>query len=271
MSKSDMLQDDEFAAYQPPEWIAGAIESYREKHGLQPEEMKILDWGCGRGRAVLWLRQRGYRAYGLDIDANVIRNGSALLRAKGYEQSVLRELSAQNQSGFPEEYFHFIFSTTVLEHVKDIDAVAREIKKITQPTGVGYHLYPSLTLVEQHLFMPLVHWLPKNALRRFWIITCVLLGVEPHWKELDGCSYLQRANAYYSYSINKTYYRTFWKMRRLFEAQGFRVRFETIDTPKVRQHQIVGALADSPMFRPLVNFLLLTFYCQHAVLEREVE
>ncbi|UCC21301.1 MAG: methyltransferase domain-containing protein, partial [Promethearchaeota archaeon] len=37
--------------------------------------MKILDFGCGRGLFVLWLKEHGYNAYGIDIDPIPIKNG----------------------------------------------------------------------------------------------------------------------------------------------------------------------------------------------------
>ena len=81
MSKHHVLTEQDFSEYTPSQRILRYIESYRRDRNLEAKEMNILDWGCGRGRTVLWLREQGYNAYGVDIDIEPIRNGIGLLAA----------------------------------------------------------------------------------------------------------------------------------------------------------------------------------------------
>jgi len=107
--------------------------------------------------------------------------------------------------------------------------------------------------------MPLVHWLPKNNLRKLAIWLCVLTGHEPHWEGLDDATHAERAARYFQYSIEKTYYRSPSTIREIFENPGFGVSFETINHPRVQRHPVLGRLARRALSRRLVDYLLLTF------------
>jgi SAM-dependent methyltransferase len=128
---------------------------------------------------VFWLLDRGYHACGVDIDSTCIENGRSLARARGLEaERVLTVLDERGRAPYPDGSFDFTCSYQVFEHVEDMDRVARELARITAPGGGGAHIYrASHTLVEGHLMMPFVHWLPKNRLRLWLIRLWVALGV----------------------------------------------------------------------------------------------
>lgn len=236
MSKHSILTEEEFQKFTPNRRTLNYIEACRKKKGLKREEMNILDWGCGRGREVLWLRKEGYNAYGIDIDNEPINNGIGLFKVKGYEDSTLRLLSSDGKTDFPNDYFHFTFSNQVFEHICNIESVVLEIGRITIDGGIGFHVYPAHKyIVEGHLFMPFIHWLPKNMLRNYLIIIYVILGKEPHWQELNDIKFIEKVNIYYQYSINKTFYRKYSNVKRVFQKNGFHVSFETINNPKLKK------------------------------------
>jgi len=96
------------------------------------------------------------------------------------------------------------------------------------------HIFPShRRLVEPHLHMPFVHWLPKNGLRRRWIELCLRAGWDPAWPELAALDRTARAGRYGDYTIGKTFYRKPGELRRVFAATGFDVRFEGMGGPGI--------------------------------------
>jgi 2-polyprenyl-3-methyl-5-hydroxy-6-metoxy-1,4-benzoquinol methylase len=111
MSDTDLLTQREFDGFKPHPIMVDHIERSRASFGVPKMDFRIVDWGCGRGALVLWLRDRGYDTVGVDIDPHA----------------------------------------------------------------------PHLRLVEAHLFMPFVHWLPKNAAHKWLIGLFVLAGIEPRW------------------------------------------------------------------------------------------
>ena len=268
MSKHDVLTDEEFARFTPPKRTLHSIEEYRRRHGLEPSQMNILEWGCGRGKETLWFRQRGYNAFGVDVDPEPIRNGGLLLERKGFDASALRVLSEAGASGFPPGYFHFTYSNQVFEHVRDLDRVAAELRRITASGGEGHHVFPAHKyVVEGHLFMPFVHWLPKNRWRERLISLYVRVGREPHWAELEGRTAREKSATYYAYSIAKTFYRSPREIRQSFQRAGFNTSFETIKHPRIANHGVLGPMTRIRPLRGMVDWLLLNFVSNELHLE----
>jgi ubiquinone/menaquinone biosynthesis C-methylase UbiE len=260
MSKHSLLTEDEFEEFTPNRRTLHYIELYCQKNRLNKQDVNVLDWGCGRGREVLWLRENGYNAYGIDIDSQPISNGIELFKAKGYDDSILRVLSSNGETGFPDNYFNFIFSNQVFEHVRDIDTLAAETRRITVKGGNGFHVYPARkSIVEVHLLMPFIHWFGKNILRKYLIACYVVMGKEPRWTELKDAGFKDKVNTYYQYSINKTFYRSHSEMKRIFQKQGFHVSFETINNPRIKSYPVFEKFANYPLTKSMLNFLLLNF------------
>lgn len=260
MSKHDVLTAEEFAAFVPNQNITRDLEEFARSSGRLPGDLKVLDWGCGRGRHVLWLRKQGFQAFGVDIDPMPVRNGLPLFRSNGYPEDCLTLLDEQGRSPYPDGFFDYVFSGNVLEHVADIRSVAAEMGRITRSGGAGYHVFPAQHQpVEGHLFMPFVHWLPAGGLRKLFIHLFVILGREPNWVEVRGASASIKRDFYYRYSVNNIFYRPYSLVRRAFEESGFSVAFRTIDHPKIRTHPVISPLIKNHFFRLLLNHLLLTF------------
>lgn len=260
MSKHDVLTEEEFTTFVPNQNITRNMEEFTRKSGRSPGEVKVLDWGCGRGRHVLWLRQQGYQAFGVDVDPMPIEHGLALITSKGYPSDCLALLDNQGRSPFPDGFFDYVFSGNVLEHVADIQSVCAEMARITRKGGGGYHVFPSQRQpIEGHLFMPFVHWLSPGLLRKFIIRVCVTLGLEPRWVEVREASVSTKTEFYYQYSINNIFYRPYSTVRRAFEEHGLSVTFTTLDHPKIRKHPVISRLLKNKLFERLLNHVLLTF------------
>ena len=146
-------------------------------------------------------------------------------RLHGHDYArIIAPISANVETTLPANFFHFVFTHYVLEHVADIDAVTREIARVTAPGGCGFHVYPGkLRPIEPHLFMPLVHWLPKNLSRKWMIGAFVACGIEPRWGWLAEATRGRKTQAYYEFCNNETFYRSFRDVRRSFNEKGFAV------------------------------------------------
>jgi SAM-dependent methyltransferase len=249
LSYDNLLTEAEFAAFRPNAEVVRYLELTRERLGFQKREMNVLDWGSGRGEYVAWLRDAGYNAFGAEIRNEAAERGKELLNAHGHDYSrVITPIPANGQTDLPADFFHFVFTHYVLEHVADIDAVTGEIARVTAPGGCGFHVYPGkLRPIEPHLFMPFVHWLPKNPTRKWAIATCVACGIEPRWDWLAAATFRNKAQAYYEFCMNETFYRSFHEVRHSFSKTGFVV------TPVVAEHPALRRLAGLPsVFRRLV-------------------
>jgi SAM-dependent methyltransferase len=260
LTKHDPLTQEEFAAFTPNADITRGLEAFTASAGRPPGELRVLDWGCGRGRQVLWLRQRGYQAYGVEVDSLPVENGLPLFAALAYTDRPLALLDPDGSSPFEPGFFDYVLSGNVLEHVADLQKVCAEMARVTRPGGEGYHVFPAhRQLVEGHLFMPFVHWLPPGRLRRLLIRFWVLLGREPRWVEVREASTAEKVDFYYTYSVRNVFYRPYAAVRRTFEQYGFAVTFTVTEHPRVRRNRILGPLMKFGPFRRLLIHLLLTF------------
>lgn len=235
--KHDILTEKEIDDYQLDSRIDHQIQRYLENNSaVQANELRILDWGCGRGRAVLKLLEKGYSSYGTDIDKDVMENGYSLFREYGYSpENHFKRVSNLNE--FPDGFFHFIFSEQVFEHVKNIEAVIQMQARLLAPGGIGCHLFPAARMIREcHLNMPIAHWFPKNRSRKLWISFMMLLSKKPEvtWPETENTSFSQEVNVYYNYLNNRTFYRDNRKLKQLFEQYGFEANYliKGIDSPK---------------------------------------
>ena len=85
MGYANTLTKEEFENTKISPEILRYIEYARDQLGLERNQMNILDWGCGRGNHVLFLREAGYNAFGVDVSLDSMDRGKGLFREFGYE------------------------------------------------------------------------------------------------------------------------------------------------------------------------------------------
>lgn len=100
----------------------------------------ILDLGCGDGHFASIAFDHPIDV-GIDPWAGPIK----LAKKQGSYQHVINGLG--NQLPFPNEYFGSVISNSVLEHIEDLDAVVKEIARVTKPNGTFIFCVPN------HLFL----------------------------------------------------------------------------------------------------------------------
>lgn len=237
------------------------LELLARKLGLPNNQINVLDWGCGRGQSVHLLRKLGYNAYGVDINPESLNNGRAYFSKKPeYPEDMLLLIDPKGKIDFPDNFFHFVFSYQVLEHVEHIEDFASELSRVLAPNGMCLHIYPAhKRIVEGHLFMPFVHWLPKNNARKLLITLFVALGIEPRWQELKSNGLLEKVNTYYKFSVNETFYRSLKMNRETFAKRGFQTDFVIINNPLLRKYKPVSRLLEFNPLKRFINWALLNF------------
>ncbi|MEX2081186.1 MAG: class I SAM-dependent methyltransferase, partial [Dehalococcoidia bacterium] len=131
------------------------------------EGARILDIGCGLGKYVEKFREFTPDAFGLDIDAKRVREGSANVPGL--------MLGVSEQLPFRDGSFDLVVLNEVIEHVGDDRRTMGEAHRVLRPGGhvavyAPNRLYPFEThgiyLRGKYIFgnIPLVNWLP-TALR----------------------------------------------------------------------------------------------------------
>jgi SAM-dependent methyltransferase len=172
-----------------------------------PETLRVIDVGCGRGDTVAWLCAQGWDAYGIDISPDYIERGGEYLARQGADPERLKLLNDDFTYPFPDGMFDVVLSDQVIEHVADLELFASEVARISAPGACGLHNYPAKWRpVETHLLSPFVHWLPKGPLRRVAVAATLRTGLAaPYFKEFP---FRDRVEIFSRFSEEETFYRS---------------------------------------------------------------
>jgi SAM-dependent methyltransferase len=153
-------------------FFAVMLEELRQ-HGKDPRGQRVLDVGCGKSYW-LTLLLHSYGAQVTGVDTEYVQAGFrpgkyySILRWNGFERALktlvwdlvyarpyYRELARQcpfalkfdgmdtrvatdGRMEFPENGFDLAVSHEVFEHIRDVDAVARDLSKLLTPDGLTY-------------------------------------------------------------------------------------------------------------------------------------
>jgi SAM-dependent methyltransferase len=153
-------------------FFAEMLERLR-RSGKDPRGLRVLDVGCGKSCwLTLLLHSYGARVTGVDTEYVHVgfRPGKyfSILRQNGFDRALrtlawdlifarpyYRELARQcpfalrfdgvdtcvapgGRLAFPEQSFDLAVSHEVFEHIRDVDAVARDLRRLLKPDGLTY-------------------------------------------------------------------------------------------------------------------------------------
>ena len=122
---------------------------------------KVLEVGCGTGTLLVTMLERGYRAYGLDASAAMLREARKKLDRDGYTSRLIQ--GSVLTLPFPDDSFETVISTFPTEYIMSLDAL-KEIQRVLYPGG-------RLVIVDTAILKPF------NRRSRFLLWFYGLLGV----------------------------------------------------------------------------------------------
>jgi 2-polyprenyl-3-methyl-5-hydroxy-6-metoxy-1,4-benzoquinol methylase len=80
---------------------------------------KILDWGCGNGRLVYMLKDKGVEYYGIDQSFEMIRVAEKQCASEVAQGWVHFFCTENGEKNFPEKFFDRIFAVASFHHLPD--------------------------------------------------------------------------------------------------------------------------------------------------------
>jgi len=114
---------------------------------LDNNARRILDVGFGSGRMLtlvaLELHKRGYEAecYGIDVSKNAVNVAEERIKNLGVNAKFL-QADAEGSLEFEDGFFDLVYSTYVLEHIVNPEAMMKNAIRVLKPKGVLYMTFP---------------------------------------------------------------------------------------------------------------------------------
>jgi SAM-dependent methyltransferase len=153
---------------------------------------RLLDFGCGSGKLVGGLAERGYAAAeGCDIKTYWDTGAPVASRLSVISFNPYR-------LPYDDHRFDVVISTSVLEHAQNKEELFQEIHRVLKPGGVAIHLYPSKWYMptEPHIFVPLVNvfW-PRCP--KWWLSLWAWAGIRNDYQKQMPWREVSATNAEY--------------------------------------------------------------------------
>ncbi len=128
----------------------------------------LLEIGSGFGTFASYASKQGLKVYGIEPSASRIDISQGLFHLNSTEN-----ISIENTPGetlpFPDDFFDVIYSSNVLEHVHDPQAVLEEAVRVLKPGGILQFVIPNYgSWWEGHYG---ILWIPNlsKALAKFYV------------------------------------------------------------------------------------------------------
>lgn len=101
---------------------------------LKPGSL-LLDAGCGFGRELKYLLDKGFEVYGFDPSSQLLK-----LAKENTPEAKLQIADLRKKLSYPDNFFDGIISKAVLHHLEEKDLIfaLTEIKRILKPGGIFF-------------------------------------------------------------------------------------------------------------------------------------
>lgn len=105
---------------------------------------RLLEAGCGSGRFVYWLNEKGYDIEGLEISEDTVATLHRIYPQLKITQGDVRKLP------YPDNSFDGILSLGVIEHViEGMSVPIQEMHRVLKPGGIALVIVPSYNLIRR--------------------------------------------------------------------------------------------------------------------------
>lgn len=199
------------------------------EHLLPAPSARILEIGAGTGDQAQQLSALGHDVVAIDIEASTYRNNQ-VFPVMDYDGVALP---------FPSASFDVIYSSNVLEHVADLDAMLGETARVLKPGGYAVHLMPTPSW-RAWTTLSAVPAAPQRALHELRSSKASLGAKALRAGLWIGSPFAQRRHGERGTILSETWlFRSGW-WRSVFEAAGFDVVKDTATDLFYTGHMVLG-------------------------------
>jgi ubiquinone/menaquinone biosynthesis C-methylase UbiE len=98
--------------------------------------------GCGAGRHLVYLAQKDFDVYGIDISREAIKKAKLRLNKLGFSANL--KVGSMASLPYRDNFFDALISTTTIHHgmIQQIKKTIREIERVMKPAGLIFITVP---------------------------------------------------------------------------------------------------------------------------------
>jgi len=127
---------------------------------VHPDQVELLEIGCGHGEVLMEARRRGFRVSGIEV------SGHAASMANDYLGQPAVHAGSLETAPFAAGRFGAVLAADVIEHVPDPQTFLLEIRQLLSPGGVLLLVTPSLDSWTRRLMRS--HWMEYKVEHLFY-------------------------------------------------------------------------------------------------------
>jgi len=219
--------------------VANEIDLKRDSFELNG--VRILDVGCGNGELIKYLHESlllsfpsiSIQLFGLDVIDSGVQADAYQAKTLTFLNDAVRDvqwkdrvsfISQSQQWPFEPDYFDFVLSNQVLEHVANHVAFFTNQHRVMKNAGIAIHLFPlEEVLWEGHLSLPVVHRIKNWDRLSTWIARLSRLRLGK-WKR-SGMTLSEYASGHADYMLHYTNYLSEERLFSVSKQVGLRTSF----------------------------------------------
>lgn len=158
---------------------------------LKPKKKsKVLEIGGGEGITLVTLELNGYDAYSIEPKEKYVENARMLLKENGIDTNKVKQ-GYSEEIPFPDNFFDYVISYQVIEHVGDVTKTFKEVERVLKPGGETLHICPNYrSFYEGHYRVLMLPFMNKKM---FKIYISILKKIF-FWKRFASTSYIDDLN-----------------------------------------------------------------------------
>lgn len=139
----------------PDPVLAAALEAFGDVRGR-----RLLDIGCGSGKASLFFASHGAQVTSIDLSVNAVTNLQRFCASSGITNVDARVMEAMDIDSL--EPFDCVYGSMILHHIEPFERFAQVLRRAIAPGGQAFFW-------ENHMASSAMRWFRDHCVGRFGI------------------------------------------------------------------------------------------------------
>jgi 2-polyprenyl-3-methyl-5-hydroxy-6-metoxy-1,4-benzoquinol methylase len=122
----------------PDEFVVRFVNRHLLTDERQPEDLRVLDIGCGPGRHVAYLAREGFETYGIDYSGFAIEMAEELCNREGFDAEIKKERI--EEMSFENGFFDCVIDCATIQHnfTEEIQESVEEVHRVLKTGGTFF-------------------------------------------------------------------------------------------------------------------------------------